>query len=340
MNFAELVAAVACTTNLPPETVRRVSRSLLINFANLIKEQSDFHSPMLVLRGSTGRLVVPPTVAPKAPPLELVVEGGRHFRPTYPHLPALDRPAMFVLGMKKCGSSLFNTIVQQLCAANGLGYLSLPDQAFEQNFHFVQLGTSPSFSSLFRDGWVYGGFRQLPDFLSSLEFFKARRKLLLVRDPRDALVSEYFSVAYSHSLPPADNASDGGVREGLLRRREEARAQTVDDFVLQASRSYVKQLKPLLCLKDDPLLALYRYEDVVLNKRPWIQDLADRLGLDLEPSTLEAILEVVDVLPTAERPTEFVRRVVPGDHREKLSAESIKVLDNIFADFLTAFGYH
>lgn len=49
MNFAELVAAVASTTDLPPETVRRVSRSLLINFANLLKEQSDFHSPMLVL---------------------------------------------------------------------------------------------------------------------------------------------------------------------------------------------------------------------------------------------------------------------------------------------------
>jgi hypothetical protein len=152
--------------------------------------------------------VVPPTVAPKAPPPELVVEGGRRFRPTYPHLPASDRPGMFVLGMKKCGSSLFNTIVQQLCAANGVGYLSLPDQAFEQNFHVVQLGTSPYFSSPFRDGWVYGGFRQLPDILSSLEFFKARRKLLLVRDPRDALVSDYFSVAYSHSLPPADSARD------------------------------------------------------------------------------------------------------------------------------------
>jgi hypothetical protein len=33
-----------------------VSRSLLINFANMINNHSDFHSPMLVLRGSTGRL--------------------------------------------------------------------------------------------------------------------------------------------------------------------------------------------------------------------------------------------------------------------------------------------
>jgi hypothetical protein len=45
--------------------------------------------------------------------------------------PASEHQAIFVLGMKKCGSSLFNTIVQRLCAANVPGYLSLPDHSFQ-----------------------------------------------------------------------------------------------------------------------------------------------------------------------------------------------------------------
>jgi hypothetical protein len=335
MNFTELVATVAKSTDLPPGVVHKVSFSVLSTLAKLIEEQENFYSPILVLRGATGQL----TVNTSALPVELQLEGGRMFRPTFPAQPAREHQAVFVLGMKKCGSSLFNTIVKQLCAANGTGYLSLPDQSFQQNFHFVQLGTSPAFASLFRDGWIYGGFRQLPPFLSELGFFQRRPKLLLVRDPRDALVSEYFSVAFSHSLPPASTAADGGVREGLMRRREAALAQTVDAFALQSSRPYARQLEPLLRLKEDPLLTVYRYEDVVFDKRPWITDLAKRLNLALPQPLLESILSAVDVIPSEERPTAFVRRVVPGDHREKLAPDTIKELNSRFGDFLHAFGY-
>lgn len=130
-----------------------------------------------------------------------------------------------------------------------------------------------------------------------------------MRDPRDALVSKYFSVAFSRSLPPASTAADGGVREGLLR------------------------------LKDDPLLTVYRYEDVVLDKRPWITDIAKRLNLALPQPLLESILTAVDVDPSEERPTAFVRRVVPGDHLEKLAPGTIEELNSRFGDFLHAFGY-
>jgi hypothetical protein len=146
MNLPELVAAVAKSIDLSPEIVRRVSRSMLSTLAKLIDEQQDFHSPILVLKGATGKLIVKTS----ALPAELQLEGGRLFRPSFPAQPAGEHQAVFVLGMKKCGSSLFNTIVQRLCAANGAGYLSLPDQSFQQNFHFVQLGTSPAFASLFR----------------------------------------------------------------------------------------------------------------------------------------------------------------------------------------------
>jgi hypothetical protein len=45
------------------------------------------------------------------------------------------------------------------------------------------------------------------------------------------------------------------------------------------------------------------------------------------------------VVPSEERPTAFVRRVVPGDHLEKLAPATIEELNSRFSDFLHAFGY-
>ena len=59
-------------------------------------------------------------------------------------------------------------------------------------------------------GRVYGGFRSMPLVFAQSELYRRSRKILLVRDPRDALVSEYFSLAYSHGLPEAEG--DGGAR--------------------------------------------------------------------------------------------------------------------------------
>ena len=47
----------------------------------------------------------------------------------------------------------------------------------------------------------------------------------------------------------------------------------------------------------------------------------------------------VDVIPSKERSDEFVRRVIPGDHRDKLTPTTIDLLNHHFADFLTTFGY-
>jgi hypothetical protein len=45
------------------------------------------------------------------------------------------------------------------------------------------------------------------------------------------------------------------------------------------------------------------------------------------------------VIPAEENPTEFVRKVVPGDHREKLGIATIRRLDEMLADEMATFGY-
>jgi hypothetical protein len=54
---------------------------------------------------------------------------------------------------------------------------------------------------------------------------------------------------------------------------------------------------------------------------------------------LEQILGWADVMPEEEKPTAFVRKVRPGDHRDKLDAATIARLNEIFAEEIAKYGY-
>lgn len=47
----------------------------------------------------------------------------------------------------------------------------------------------------------------------------------------------------------------------------------------------------------------------------------------------------MDRRPAQERPDKHVRRVTPGDHREKLQPATIARLNEAFGDVLERFGY-
>ena len=52
-----------------------------------------------------------------------------------------------------------------------------------------------------------------------------------------------------------------------------------------------------------------------------------------------SILEWADVIPSDERQDQFVRKVLPGDHVEKLSAAVIEELNQRLAVSLDFYGY-
>ncbi len=182
-------------------------------------------------------------------------------------------------------------------------------------------------------------FRSLPDFLLQSELFQDRRKVLLVRDPRDTIVSGYFSIAYSHKVPDSNKENVDGLRESMLKKRELTQAQSIDQYSIENADSLNGTISKYLQLVGSPNLKIYRYEDVVMNKQPWIKDMADFLDLELPDKLLNRILKRLDVVPDQEQPDQHVRRVTPGDHKDKLKPETIAYLDEVFADFMKSFSY-
>ena len=60
----------------------------------------------------------------------------------------------------------------------------------------------------------------------------------------------------------------------------------------------------------------------------------------MRPGHIETLMKTIDSVPDAEDKKRFVRRVIPGDHRNKLTPETIRKLNNQMREVLHVFDYY
>jgi len=241
-------------------------------------------------------------------------------------------PACFALGVRKSGSSVFHSIVAALAAENGWTAVDLPGTAFEAGWSSEDWIASPALRRLLWRGNAYVGFRAPPVSLYADPIFREARKILLVRDPYDALVSEWFSNRWSHALPA------GGARL-LATERERALEQELEDYVVTRSPQLDRTVAGYAPLLDDPQMLVQRYEDVILAKPGWIRSIARHFGWVAEQQLVADIVGWADMVPEIEDPRAFIRRVRPGDGREKLSAAARQAVSRHLSGIWRELGY-
>jgi hypothetical protein len=206
----------------------------------------------------------------------------------------------------------------------------------------------PALRALVHPGNIYGGFRNMPLALQGLPLFDTAPKLLMVRDPRDALVSEYFSNAYSHSVPDPQDGADA-VAVQMLAKRQQALSQHISEWVLRAARGMnntMMQYASLLHRGQGPKreqapgsTLVLKYEDMIFEKPTLIRHLAAQFDLEPAPEHVADVMGWADQRPAVEDPRAFIRKVVPGDHLEKLDRPTIEALNTILAPAMSLFGY-
>jgi len=94
--------------------------------------------------------------------------------------------------------------------------------------------TDPDLLKLIVDGYIYYGFRDYPPiFKTGIDFTKTKN-VLLVRDPRDALVSQYYSFkpGGSHILP----------EEKKHTLKKQGVEISIDEYVLQFAQKLFNKL--------------------------------------------------------------------------------------------------
>ena len=248
-------------------------------------------------------------------------------------------PAVFALSVRKCGSSLFNSMTTDLGHANGCGFVDVGGALFTHNVLPPDWQHDPALGQILESGMIFGGFRDMPFSMLDSELFATSPKILMVRDPRDALVSEYFSTGYSHPIPEATGESDD-ARALVMRERSLAINSPLDEWVVRGATRMNRSLTAYSVILDAPTTLVLRYEDYVFRKDAMLRVIADHVGWRLDDALVTQILTWADVVPEQEDPHRFVRQVTPGDHRRKLARRTIWRINRLLRPAMRLYGYH
>ena len=177
--------------------------------------------------------------------------------------------------------------------------------------------------------------------------------ILHLRDPRDVLVSMFYSYCYIHPgeiLPNTGyrrEVAEAGIDAFVLGkasskssgyRGDYGTGGHVEDLIGNLPRRYFDYLDRLV---GKPNVMLLKYEEMVGDYSAWLQKF-------LLPFPIEDKRRVVEEL-AAQRQTltpkreldvmNHVRHVTPGDHKAKLQGPTIRRLNEIFGDTLSRLGY-
>ncbi len=155
------------------------------------------------------------------------------------------------------------------------------------------------------------------------------RFILHLRDPRDILVSMFFSWSYSHP----------GVNDAY---REELREKGVNSFV--RNNSALLKTKYELYLRDYlpmPQTTLLRYEDFVLDRSRWLEKFLKAAGINdgLQRYSRLAKKNSAEKV-RQENVNAHIRKATPGDYREKLTPDTIAMLNDEWRPILESLEYN
>lgn len=180
--------------------------------------------------------------------------------------------------------------------------------------------------------WASPEFLRLNHPLTRPGFLRERRALFFIRDPRDILVSAFYSFSLSHAKSPVAEISEFHRRE-----KERLRDVTVDQYCLEQAECFREEFDLLLSLREeckDGLLL--KYEDMI--------DRFDLFGPRID-SFLQLGPGILREIKDRSRPR---KKEDPRAHRrsgktagfaEKLSDQTVDKLDEMFGDILERFEY-
>ena len=223
-----------------------------------------------------------------------------------------------------------NNMMEEALARAGVPQIDIPRTAFYAGLPENNV-TNPQ-DLIFEHGYCYRGFRNFPPYLRGFDIAKSK-KVLLIRDPRDMLVSYYFSMAQSHFVPNA-----GVVREHLLRQRAAAAAVDVNDYCISKIDYFKEEFRGYTSILGQQI-RVFRYEDVIFRKAEWLAEMLLYFDVELADNEIQRIAKANDIRPERERPGDHIRQVTPGNFRKHLTKETIERLNNAYSEELAAYHY-
>ena len=244
--------------------------------------------------------------------------------------PPSSLPSFFVFALHKSGSVMQDKIFEEICNHLQIPLISVAKTAFNQGVD--ENNFDEDICNLFaKSGYGFYGFRFMPDYLKNFNLGDVQ-KILLIRDPRDILVSFYFAMKKSHLVP------EGKAGEYIKGERVKLETTDINEYVLEQAPIFKERFLGYEKIEDSNF-KLFRYEDIIFNKKQWIKDILDFLSLEIDKEMIENIAKKHDIFPSQENINSHIRKVTPGDYLEKLNGSTINKLNDIFKEILIKYDY-
>ena len=233
----------------------------------------------------------------------------------------------------KCARSLFGGYV--LKNIEGLRHVDYASQIYGGE----QID-NPVFE---QKGFVYGPIRlsanplspvykKLVEPVSDIDFIRSKIAIFLVRDPRDILVSAYYSFGYTHGFSSVDE-----IRARQEQRRSEIQRKTIDEYALESAHKILSNFEALDKLsKACNRSVVLKYEDMIDNWDCFVEGLTKYIGI--KQTVLTQVYE--KSRPREKENQDSHRRSGrPGEFRSKLKEATIASLNTTFRGVLERLQY-
>ncbi|MTI88133.1 MAG: sulfotransferase domain-containing protein [Balneolaceae bacterium] len=239
----------------------------------------------------------------------------------------------------KAATQYIKSILVRCSSEAGLTHIGLNEYAFHTSFPFMDHLAKEKlkdYQYIFKSsGYLYSVFGGMVAEVPGIEKCKV---ILVVRDPRDILVSGYYSMAYSHQIPLMESSK----RKNFLDKRSYAQEFGIDKYVKRESdkllENYLRYEKYLLDPYDH--YHITRYEDMIDDFRQWLIDILSYCELDVDYILIDELVSAQhQKAPKDENKFKHRRRGKPGDYGNKLKPETIAFLNEKLEAMLVRFNY-
>jgi hypothetical protein len=240
-------------------------------------------------------------------------------------LPEPDNIVIFTV--HKAASMLLYSLSKQLAASAGLPFFSPNEDTFPDTPQDAG-GRDP----FYKKTGVFAPVRYYFPFDS----LSKPKVAIHLRDPRDILVSYFFSHTNSHPTGKNFNVTDNDRRRWNEMGIDQFVLSIADDLQLrfQAYRSILEQAEP-------GSIELLYYEKMVTDFPTWFAAFAKLFPIADQRKLVNSYADSMKsaFIVDNEDPKRHNRQISPGDHRRKLREETIDNLNQLLGKELNFFGF-
>ena len=247
-------------------------------------------------------------------------------------------PSILHFSVNRAATQYVKSILRRCAIANALTNVGLHDYAFYVDFPYLNTLSKAEmqhYVHVFKPhGYAYSVFGGMIEGIPQLESY---RTVLMIRDPRDILVSGYYAVAYSHFSP-----GQTAKKQQFMALRQQAQSDDIDDYVRQQCDRLCDIFWRYQNLLVEPYPNVYvtRFEDMVSDFPRWLSALLEHCELEISDSFYQTLLaEHVRLTPRTENVKRHVRKGIVGDYLEKLHPSTIDYIQLKYTEILRIFKY-